>query len=81
MQVAITSLRCRQRSRKSSPGIVDAQQPAIFLAEDIFCLCHGSQFDLPGRVLNNVSIPTNLEIPPYRYPAEASLLVGADGNT
>ncbi len=65
--------------KKVEPRLVDAQQLAIFLADDIFCFCHGSQFDLTGRVLKNVSAPTNLEIPPYQYLAEARLQIGADG--
>ena len=45
------------------------------------CPCHGSQFDLAGRVLANMPAPTNLEIPPHQYLAEARLLIGADGKT
>jgi len=44
-----------------------------------FCPCHGSQFDLAGRVLKNMPAPTNLEIPPHQYLAEARLLIGDDG--
>jgi len=33
-----------------------------------FCPCHGSKFDLAGRVYAGVPAPTNLEIPPYRHP-------------
>lgn len=43
-----------------------------------FCPCHGSQFDLAGRVLVNMPAPTNLEIPPHQYLAEARLLIGED---
>ena len=43
-----------------------------------FCPCHGSQFDLAGRVLKNMPAPTNLEIPPHQYLAEARLLIGED---
>jgi ubiquinol-cytochrome c reductase iron-sulfur subunit len=41
-----------------------------------FCPCHGSKFDLAGRVFKNVPAPTNLEIPPYRYVATRRLLIG-----
>jgi len=44
-----------------------------------FCPCHGSQFDLAGRVLKNMPAPTNLEIPPHRYLGDARLLIGDDG--
>jgi ubiquinol-cytochrome c reductase iron-sulfur subunit len=43
-----------------------------------FCPCHGSQFDLAGRVFKNMPAPTNLEIPPHYYLAEARLLIGED---
>ena len=43
-----------------------------------FCPCHGSRFDLAGRVFKNMPAPTNLEIPPHRYLAETRLVIGAD---
>jgi len=42
------------------------------------CPCHGSQFDLAGRVYKNMPAPTNLEIPPHRYLAEGKLVIGED---
>jgi ubiquinol-cytochrome c reductase iron-sulfur subunit len=42
------------------------------------CPCHGSQFDLAGRVYKNMPAPTNLEIPPHQYLAEGRLLIGED---
>jgi ubiquinol-cytochrome c reductase iron-sulfur subunit len=41
-----------------------------------FCPCHGSTFDLAGRVYRNKPAPTNLEVPPHRYLAENRLLIG-----
>lgn len=41
-----------------------------------FCPCHGSKFDLAGRVYEGVPAPTNLEIPPYWYPEEDRVVVG-----
>jgi ubiquinol-cytochrome c reductase iron-sulfur subunit len=41
-----------------------------------FCPCHGSWFDLAGRVYRGVPAPTNLEIPPYRYITETQLVIG-----
>ncbi|CAA9891878.1 Ubiquinol-cytochrome c reductase iron-sulfur subunit [Candidatus Methylobacter favarea] len=41
-----------------------------------FCPCHGSRFDLAGRVYRGVPAPTNLEIPPYRYVSDTQLIVG-----
>lgn len=44
-----------------------------------YCPCHGSKFDLAGRVFKNVPAPLNLEIPPHRYLSESRLRVGDDG--
>ena len=44
-----------------------------------FCPCHGSTFDLAGRVYKNKPAPTNLEIPPHKYLSEGRLLIGEDG--
>lgn len=41
-----------------------------------FCPCHGSWFDLAGRVFQGVPAPTNLEIPPYRYVTDTLIIVG-----
>jgi len=43
-----------------------------------FCACHGSRFDLAGRVYRNVPAPTNMDIPPHRYPDDNTLIVGED---
>ncbi|OUD12246.1 ubiquinol-cytochrome c reductase iron-sulfur subunit [Thioflexithrix psekupsensis] len=43
-----------------------------------FCPCHGSSFDLAGRVFQGVPAPTNLTIPPYMYVNDTYLLVGED---
>ncbi len=43
-----------------------------------FCPCHGSKFDLSGRVYKNVPAPTNLEIPPYSYESETLIVIGVD---
>ncbi|MDQ2069526.1 ubiquinol-cytochrome c reductase iron-sulfur subunit [Natronospira bacteriovora] len=43
-----------------------------------FCACHGSRFDLAGRVYRNVPAPTNMEIPPHRFVDDNTLIVGED---
>ena len=43
-----------------------------------FCPCHGSKFDLAGRVYKGVPAPTNLVVPPYKYLSDAVILVGDD---
>ena len=44
-----------------------------------FCPCHGSKFDLAGRVYKGVPAPSNLVIPPYKYLSETTIRVGEDG--
>lgn len=43
-----------------------------------FCACHGSRFDLAGRVYRGVPAPSNLEVPPYRYEDDDTIMVGED---
>jgi len=43
------------------------------------CPCHGSMFDLAGRVYRSMPAPENLEIPPYKYLADTTILIGDDG--
>lgn len=43
-----------------------------------FCPCHGSKYDMAGRVYKGVPAPTNLVVPPYQYLSETLLLVGED---
>lgn len=43
-----------------------------------FCPCHGSRFDLAGRVFNGSPASTNLRVPPYSYPNPRTLLLGED---
>jgi ubiquinol-cytochrome c reductase iron-sulfur subunit len=42
------------------------------------CPCHGSTFDLAGRVFKNVPAPDNLEVPPHTYLSDTRLLIGED---
>ncbi len=43
-----------------------------------FCPCHGSKFDMAGRVFQNVPAPLNLVIPPHYYMSETEILIGLD---
>lgn len=43
-----------------------------------FCACHGSKFDLAGRVWRGVPAPLNLVVPPHKYLDESTILVGED---
>ncbi|MBF0472066.1 MAG: ubiquinol-cytochrome c reductase iron-sulfur subunit [Gammaproteobacteria bacterium] len=43
-----------------------------------FCPCHGSKFDLAGRVYSGVPAPKNLEVPPYMYLSDTRIIIGED---
>jgi ubiquinol-cytochrome c reductase iron-sulfur subunit len=43
-----------------------------------FCPCHGSRFDLAGRVFKGVPAPTNLQVPPHAYLDDTRLIIGID---
>jgi len=60
---------------KFTPGdvTVSADWPGGF-----FCPCHGSKFDMSGRVFRDVPAPTNLPVPPYRFLSDTRILIGAE---
>jgi ubiquinol-cytochrome c reductase iron-sulfur subunit len=45
-----------------------------------YCPCHGSLFDLAGRVYKNKPAPYNLKVPPYTYLSDSKILIGEDKN-
>jgi len=47
-------------------------------AGGFYCACHGSKFDLAGRVFRGAPAPTNLTVPPYTFLSEGTLLIGED---
>ena len=46
--------------------------------EGFFCPCHGSKFDMAGRVFQGVPAPLNLVVPPYQFLTDTTLLIGSD---
>ena len=42
------------------------------------CPCHGSTFDMAGRVFKNKPAPDNLEVPPHMFVSDSKLLIGED---
>lgn len=44
------------------------------------CPCHGSTFDMAGRVFANKPAPDNLEVPPHKYVSDTKILIGVDDN-
>ena len=63
-------------SDKFTPGA----QPSLpdDWAGGFLCPCHGSTFDLAGRVYKNKPAPDNLEVPPHMYLSDTVLLIGED---
>jgi ubiquinol-cytochrome c reductase iron-sulfur subunit len=66
-----------------SPVQKFAVGPASGISDDwpggFFCPCHGSKFDLSGRVYKNVPAPTNMVVPPYKYVNDTLILIGDTG--
>lgn len=56
---------------KPQPGSVQADWKGGF-----FCPCHGSKYDLAGRVYKDVPAPLNLVVPPYKYLSDTVIRVG-----
>jgi ubiquinol-cytochrome c reductase iron-sulfur subunit len=65
-----------------SPLVKLQPGPVSGLGDDwlggFFCPCHGSKFDLAGRVWKNVPAPTNLVVPPHSYLSPHRILIGVD---
>jgi ubiquinol-cytochrome c reductase iron-sulfur subunit len=62
-----------------SPSYVPEMLPQPFDADwkgGFYCPCHQSRFDLAGRVYQGVPAPSNLEIPPYHYSDDSTIVIG-----
>jgi ubiquinol-cytochrome c reductase iron-sulfur subunit len=72
-----THLGCLPQNRfapgASADGNLTADWPGGF-----FCPCHGSKFDLAGRVFSGVPAPVNLEVPPYSFADKDHVVIGLD---
>ena len=67
-----------------SPKFRPAVTPQSFDPEwmgGFYCPCHGSKFDLAGRVYAGVPAPSNLEVPPHYFESDAVIVIGEDGDT
>jgi len=74
MEGVCTHLGCAPTARFDvAPADLGADWPGGF-----FCPCHGSKFDLAGRVYAGVPAPTNLRVPPYRFASDDTIVIGAD---
>lgn len=65
-----------------SPVQKFAVGPASGISDDwpggFFCPCHGSKFDLAGRVYKNVPAPDNMVVPPYKFVNDTLIVVGLE---
>lgn len=62
--------------KKLDPAAPDASWNGGF-----FCACHGSKFDMAGRVYKSVPASENLVVPPYYYESDSVMVIGLDGET
>ena len=71
---------CSHLGCSPSDRFATGAQPS--LPEDwaggFLCPCHGSTFDMAGRVFKNKPAPDNLEVPPHQYVSDSTLLIGED---
>lgn len=68
-----THLGCSPTYRPNPESSLGPQWPGGF-----FCPCHGSTFDLAGRVFRGVPAPINLRVPPYTFVNDHTILIGVD---
>jgi ubiquinol-cytochrome c reductase iron-sulfur subunit len=69
-----THLGCSPQLR---PAEAKAEMGADWMG-GFYCPCHGSKFDLAGRVFRGSPAPTNLEVPPYEFASDVALLIGEE---
>jgi ubiquinol-cytochrome c reductase iron-sulfur subunit len=68
-----THLGCSPSPKLQTGGDMGADWTGGF-----FCPCHGSKFDLAGRVFSGSPAPINLVVPPHKYISDSVVLIGAD---
>jgi ubiquinol-cytochrome c reductase iron-sulfur subunit len=74
MEGVCTHLGCAPAPRfQVAPADLGPTWPGGF-----YCPCHGSKFDLAGRVFTGVPAPTNLAVPPYRFVNDSTIQIGSD---
>ncbi len=62
-----------EKFKEGAESGISGDWPGGFL-----CPCHGSTFDLAGRVFKNKPAPTNLEVPPHMYLSDSRIIIGED---
>lgn len=58
---------------------LDSAAPDASWNGGFFCACHGSKFDMAGRVYKSVPASENLVVPPYYYESDSVMVIGLDG--
>jgi ubiquinol-cytochrome c reductase iron-sulfur subunit len=74
MEGVCTHLGCSPQMRSAE---AKAEMGADW-AGGFYCPCHGSKFDMAGRVFRGAPAPTNLPVPPYTFLSDSTLLIGED---
>lgn len=71
---------CSHLGCSPSDRLTPGPQPSLpnDWAGGFLCPCHGSTFDVAGRVFKNKPAPDNLEVPPHMYLSDTVLLIGED---
>jgi ubiquinol-cytochrome c reductase iron-sulfur subunit len=74
MQGKCTHLGCSPTFKPEHPAPeIDANWQGGY-----FCPCHGSKYDLAGRVYKNMPAPLNMPVPPHRYATDTLIIIGED---
>lgn len=73
-----THLGCAPKQRLDQQSAEESGLPGH---GGFFCPCHGSRFDLAGRVYKDVPAPANLVVPPYHYVTDTLIVIGVDQET
>jgi ubiquinol-cytochrome c reductase iron-sulfur subunit len=54
------------------------EEHVVGVPEGFFCPCHGSKFDMAGRVFQSVPAPSNMVVPPYQYIDDNTIIIGSE---
>jgi ubiquinol-cytochrome c reductase iron-sulfur subunit len=73
MEGVCTHLGCSPKSRPQGAADMGGDWAGGF-----YCPCHGSKFDLAGRVYQGVPAPINLRVPPYMFVSDSRIVIGED---
>jgi len=71
---------CTHLGCSPTPKFATGEQPGLPSNWEggFLCPCHGSTFDMAGRVYKNKPAPDNLEVPPYQYLSDSRIIIGVD---